>query len=412
MKRQLLILTLLACSAIPAWASHTLSPTEYLMLYGGAVYDAAHHGAEGVSNNNTKKIVKKNKSRRDTNKSIKCSARKIDYTTVSDAFFNRSKITKSIISAANQYGVPADFALAVAFQETRFTQSARSTACAEGVFQLMPATAAELGVNPKSTTANIDGGVRYLRQLLKKYNGNQTLAAAAYNAGMGRVAKYGGVPPFKETRTYIDNIQNKWQNKFKHLLAGNADFKNYQQSTINNIANVDSSLKAQQSSRADVNQYYKTLESQIGNQTTIYDTWNQNSLLKNANLETYNQLIIASNNVANAFNQQNIKETVGFSISIKFGSGHAPDFIPFKPTMPDEYIEDDNDTCDLYEEGKIDSDCLEEDHEPVVATIMDFLRYEEVKHPEKFADIEIPSMKSDVTLAQAITLFKQYEAKV
>lgn len=70
----------------------------------------------------------------------------------------------------------------------------------------MPATAADLGVDPYDTEQNIEGGVKYLAQMLKRFDGDTTLALAAYNAGPGNVSKYGGVPPFAETQTYVSRI--------------------------------------------------------------------------------------------------------------------------------------------------------------------------------------------------------------
>lgn len=109
--------------------------------------------------------------------------------------------------AANQYGVRKDLLIAVARAESNFNASVVSGAGAIGIMQLMPETARNLGVkDPYNATDNIMGGAKYLSRLLSQYNGNISLALAAYNAGSGNVEKYGGIPPFKETQTYVRKI--------------------------------------------------------------------------------------------------------------------------------------------------------------------------------------------------------------
>ena len=110
--------------------------------------------------------------------------------------------------AASLYNVPLNLLKAMGKAESGFDANAVSPAGAQGVMQLMPATARSLGVeNPFDARSNIMGGAKYISQQLEKYNGNIDLALAAYNAGSGNVAKYGGVPPFKETRNYIQRIK-------------------------------------------------------------------------------------------------------------------------------------------------------------------------------------------------------------
>ncbi|HCT91191.1 MAG TPA: hypothetical protein DF613_07415 [Lachnospiraceae bacterium] len=109
--------------------------------------------------------------------------------------------------AARTYQVPVELLKAVGKVESNFNPKAVSSAGAQGVMQLMPGTAKELGVSdPFDARSNIMGGAKYLAQKLKKYNGNIDLTLAAYNAGSGTVAKYGGVPPF--TRKYIEKVKN------------------------------------------------------------------------------------------------------------------------------------------------------------------------------------------------------------
>lgn len=124
------------------------------------------------------------------------------------SFLKTEKTLEDIYTEASQtYGVSVDLLKAMTRQESNFNPNATSRSGAQGLMQLMPATAASLGVtNAYDPYQNIMGGAQYIRKMLDKYNGNVSLALAAYNAGSNNVDKYGGIPPFAETQNYVAKI--------------------------------------------------------------------------------------------------------------------------------------------------------------------------------------------------------------
>ncbi|WP_245732029.1 transglycosylase SLT domain-containing protein [Thalassotalea agarivorans] len=120
----------------------------------------------------------------------------------------QDKYHSQILTASIRFEVDPALVKAIIHAESHFKKDAVSRVGAQGLMQLMPATAQELGVkNPFDAKDNINGGVKHLAKLLKKYNGNTRLASAAYNAGEGAVKKYGGIPPYKETKVYVERVQ-------------------------------------------------------------------------------------------------------------------------------------------------------------------------------------------------------------
>ena len=113
--------------------------------------------------------------------------------------------------AARTYGVDQNLLEIIAAKESNFISTATSPAGAMGIMQLMPSTAEGLGVsNPYDARENIMGGAKYIVQKINEYNGDVSLALAAYNAGSGNVAKYGGIPPFTETQNYVAWIMDRY----------------------------------------------------------------------------------------------------------------------------------------------------------------------------------------------------------
>jgi len=125
---------------------------------------------------------------------------------------NSGEFEQIIKTYADKYGVSIHLIKAVIHAESGYNPNAVSSKGASGLMQLMPGTARSLKVadrfNPRD---NVEGGVKYLRFLLDTFHGDVSLALAAYNSGLGKVAKYGGIPPFNETRTYVNRVLSYMQ---------------------------------------------------------------------------------------------------------------------------------------------------------------------------------------------------------
>ena len=151
---------------------------------------------------------------------------------------NKNAFDHIIQQAAQQHGVSGGLIKAVMHTESGFNVNARSPVGAQGLMQLMPATARRFNVsNAYDPHENIMAGAKYLAWLLKRFNGNTTLALAGYNAGEGNVAKYGGVPPFRETQDYVRRVTSRFSNLYASGV--NASSSN-SAITANNNSNTQS----------------------------------------------------------------------------------------------------------------------------------------------------------------------------
>ena len=130
-----------------------------------------------------------------------------------------AELDKIIFRVGAREGVDPRLLHAVIWQESKYKPSAESHAGARGLMQLMPAAAQRFGCDDRDdAAANVKAGTKYLRWLLKRFDGNVTLALAAYNAGEGNVDKHEGVPPFDETQKYVRIITGRYGNNYHPVL--------------------------------------------------------------------------------------------------------------------------------------------------------------------------------------------------
>lgn len=126
----------------------------------------------------------------------------------------RPEVSAAVSAASTRHQIDSDFITSVIHAESRFNPHAVSPKGAQGLMQLMPGTASKLGVeNPFDPAANVDGGTHYLRELLDYYHGDMAKTLAAYNAGPQRVARYHGVPPYRETHAYVAKVIREFNRK-------------------------------------------------------------------------------------------------------------------------------------------------------------------------------------------------------
>ncbi len=134
----------------------------------------------------------------------------------------KSRVDRAVIYAAQKYKLPAGLIRAVIRQESGGNPKATSHCGAQGLMQLMPGTARDLGVKDAyNIEQNIDGGAKYIRQMMDRYNGNIDRSLAAYNAGPGAVDKYNGIPPYKETQNYVVAVKSHYRNDTGQAIEPN-----------------------------------------------------------------------------------------------------------------------------------------------------------------------------------------------
>lgn len=136
----------------------------------------------------------------------------------------RNSYDSYILASAQRHGVDPGLMKAMMHTESAFNPNARSPVGAQGLMQLMPATARRFKVsNPWNPADNIEGSAKYIAWLMRRFNNNVEFAVAGYNAGEGNVDKYNGIPPFKETRNYVKSVMSRYHSLYKNDsgLSGN-----------------------------------------------------------------------------------------------------------------------------------------------------------------------------------------------
>lgn len=225
-------------------------------------------------------------------------------------------------NVSTEYGVDVNLLKAVAQAESGFDTNAVSSCGAMGIMQLMPETANSLGVeDPFDAEQCITGGAKMLSYLLDDYNGNVTLALAAYNAGSGSVQKYGGVPPYNETINYIDKINNILGGALSNdsrTIAGTSatDLSSVSSSSVpdGNTNGVDFSNAIMGTGNVVVSISYDTVEDMLKakayesshNESPLFSYEDYNKLL-NTYKEVYERIVDSDNTLVNA-NTDNTNE--------------------------------------------------------------------------------------------------------
>lgn len=156
---------------------------------------------------------------------------------------SRNAYDAYIMASATRHGVDPGLMKAMMHTESAFNANARSPVGAQGLMQLMPATARRFKVgNPWNPAENIEGSAKYIAWLMRRFNNNVEFAVAGYNAGEGNVDKYNGIPPFKETRNYVKRVMSRYHSLYKNDAGLNGGAINANNAQANNMQVSNPSL--------------------------------------------------------------------------------------------------------------------------------------------------------------------------
>jgi len=177
---------------------------------------------------------------------------------------SRNSYDSYIRASAERHGVDPALMKAMMHTESAFNPNARSPVGAQGLMQLMPATARRFKVsNPWNPADNIEGSAKYIAWLMRRFNNNVEFAVAGYNAGEGNVDKYNGIPPFKETRNYVKSVMSRYHSLYKNdsALSGKTMNANNASSTTNGsgMQNVSYGTSSNTNSASYANSAYLAL---------------------------------------------------------------------------------------------------------------------------------------------------------
>lgn len=244
-------------------------------------------------------------------------------------------ITRLVRRIAREEGIDENQFLALVYQESRFNPCAQSRAGAQGLAQLMPGTAKDLGVDARIVEQNLRGGARYYKQQLRRFNGNVSLALAAYNSGFGNVEKYGGIPPFRETQRYVANITQRWLPAFGGLDKSSVPQSFGGSKTAFEAARETTLLTmglaaATGAGSSDVISWFE--QPGATSAGTIHDSWDRNAQTRSANMEMINRLVLLSTAFAELTNSRNIMTASGLSGASRSNRYAASDTRDIPPT--------------------------------------------------------------------------------